>query len=169
MMTTILAGPSSLVPCRENSRIVLAERRAADHERGGAGLRALQAREPEQRVEQVADQDRGHRLRHRQAKGHDQRAVEEELHVEHRAGPQPEQSGRGHLPLGVGDQVDPALLDLERGVFLRDPLQRLPRPAMPTCDDVATHRSLQRAQVWENGAWGLIMHVPGKHTVSIPQ
>jgi hypothetical protein len=51
--------------------------------------------------------------------GHDQRAVEQILHVEHRASPQPEQSGWPHLALGVGNQVNPALFDLERGVLLR--------------------------------------------------
>jgi hypothetical protein len=64
---------------------VLAERRPVHHESGGPRLRPLQAGQAEQRVEQVAHQDREDGLEHGQAEGHDQGAVEQELHVEHRA------------------------------------------------------------------------------------
>ena len=60
---------------------VMAERRPAHHERGGTRLRALQAGQTEQRVEQVAHDDGEDRLGDRQAEGHDQRAVEQELHM----------------------------------------------------------------------------------------
>lgn len=66
---------------------ILAERRPAHHERGGTRLRPLQAGQAEQRVEQVTHQDRQDGLEYGQAEGHDQGAVEQELHVEHRARP----------------------------------------------------------------------------------
>src|SRR5581483_5672366 len=85
---------------------------------------------------------------------HDQRAVEEELHVEHGTGPQPEQAGWLHLAFGVGDEVDTTLLDLERGVLLRHLLQRLLRLAVPRADGIA-HLLLQRARVSStcSGSW----------------
>jgi hypothetical protein len=42
--------------------------------------------------------------------------VEQELHIEDPARPEPEQPGRLHLLLRVRDEVDAALLDLERRV-----------------------------------------------------
>jgi hypothetical protein len=121
---------------------VMAERRPAHHERGGTRLRALQAGETEQRVEQVAHDDGEDRLGDGQAEGHDQRAVEQVLHVEHRARPQPEQSGWPHLAVRVGNQVDPALFDLERGVLLGHLRLRL-AAARAAGERVATHLSLQ--------------------------
>jgi hypothetical protein len=108
----------SPVEQRDEPVPVLPERRAGDHEGGRPGLRPLQAGEAEERVGQVADQDCRDGLRHRQPEGHDKRAVEQELHVEYAAGPEPEEPGRLHLLLGVRDQVNAALLDLERRVVI---------------------------------------------------
>ncbi len=126
-------------PVEERHRAVpvLPERRAADHEGGRAGLRALQAGPSEQRVEEVADADREDRLPHGQAKDHDQSPVKEELHVEHRTGPEPEEARGLHLAFGVRDQVDPALLDLEGRVLL---LRLGPVQSTRPYGDVTAHR-----------------------------
>ena len=96
----------------------------ADHEGGGPGQRARQAGEAEEHVGEVADQDRQDRLREGEPEGADQDAVEEELDVPDGSRPEPEEAHRAHLPVGLRDQVDAALLQLERFVRLRG-LERL--------------------------------------------
>ncbi len=98
---------------------VSTERCPAHHERGGARLGSWKARPPEERVEEVADDDRQDRLAEREPEVDDQRPVYDELDVPDRSGPQPEEAGWLHRPFGVGDQLDSALFELERLVAFR--------------------------------------------------
>ncbi len=105
-----LGGP---VEERDQAVSVGPEGRPTDGERGGAGLRSLQAAHAEQQVREVADQDQQRRLAEGEAEGHQHDPVHQVLEVDAGASPHAEQVAGSGPPLPARDVLDAALLDPE--------------------------------------------------------